>query len=91
MTQRIEPHNVPPTQTSSVDKQVAKQPAPNSPNDTEQLNLQGSNVHMPSIMTTQLSSEPAASIDTPAHVIKKGTREFATGVSIQVEALTLAG
>jgi hypothetical protein len=41
-------------------------------------------------MAPQTSQELTAPINTPALVVKKGTREFDTGASIKVEALTVA-
>jgi hypothetical protein len=88
--QHTGPSKAPDSPTTSLDKRTPEQPAPISSNEREQLNLQGSNLQMPSVMATQTSEEPTASIESPALVVKRGTREFDTGVSIKVEALTLA-
>ncbi len=90
MIQHTGPNKAPATPTSSLDEQAPEQAAAISSTDRDQLNLQGSNLQMPSVMATQTDEQLTASIESPALVVKRGTREFDTGVSITVEALTLA-
>jgi hypothetical protein len=45
---------------------------------------------MPSLMEMQLGHGTATPAITPAYVVARGTREFDTGLRIQVQALSLA-
>ncbi len=75
---------------STVDTPTSAQPEHLSPNNHEHFNLQELDLRSPLLQTLQVNEGLATRTITPALVVTSGSRTFDTGVSIKVEALTVA-